>query len=124
MLAGGRFYDEAGAPREMHRILQQGAAEGRRLRQVAQEIDNRAPPCNSHWTAAEGAEVWCDSDDALPRRATAANARGEEEVSCRCLNGTHFVTGAHTVEVYEGCDPYAKRCKISGGTTTTANGAS
>ena len=70
VLAGGRFYDEAGAPREMHRVLQQGAAEGRRLRQVAQEIDNQAPPCNSHWTAAEGAEVWCDSDDALPRRAT------------------------------------------------------
>ena len=64
---------------------------------------------------AGGAQVWCEGD-ALPRRAITVVGEGaaaRESVACACLNATHYVTGAQRVELYDGCDALATRCRTA-----------
>ncbi|KAI5583527.1 hypothetical protein POPTR_006G023801v4 [Populus trichocarpa] len=67
--------------------------------------------CNSRWSQGKGGEVWCN--DAFPRlvqRPQEIALTGKMSKQCACFKEDQV---SHPrLEVYEGCDHLAEKCRV------------
>ena len=98
------FYDSRGAKKQLLLDIEASAAE------PPQAAEGDA--CSSAWSAAQGAEVWCDGEGFVPRKVVVSNEDGVEHRKCRCL-GEATAAASDPEGVYADCEPAATRCKIS-----------
>lgn len=107
----GRHFDPLGGAPEPFPFERLAAKKTR-----AEELKTTFPGCNSKWTQAGGSEVWCTPKSGgisrdwvgVPRRLLNA---GDKKERCACVDPSRGA-GDEVVEVYEGCDPAAVRCKV------------
>lgn len=107
----GRYYDSQGNPTKYLKGAEAKAARGAQLMEKQKIMEAKQPSCNSRWSQDDGGEVWCD--DGFPRlvqRPLEIALTGKMSKRCACYNEDQL--GQPGLEVYEGCDYLAKRCRV------------
>ncbi|XP_059282097.1 membrane-associated progesterone-binding protein 4 [Lycium ferocissimum] len=107
----GRYYDSEGNPTKYLKGVEAKAARGAQLMEKQKNEEAKLPSCNSRWSQEEGSEVWCD--DGYPRlvqRPTEIALTGKMSKRCACFKEEDL--GQPGLEVYEGCDHFAKTCRL------------
>ncbi|KAG8387425.1 hypothetical protein BUALT_Bualt02G0020100 [Buddleja alternifolia] len=108
----GRYYDSDGNPTKYLKGVEAKAARGAQLLEKQKNEEDKVKSCNSRWSDDEGSEVWCD-DGYYPRlveRPIEIALTGKMSKRCGCFREDEF--GGKGLEVYGGCDYFAKRCKL------------
>nr|XP_027065094.1 membrane-associated progesterone-binding protein 4-like isoform X2 [Coffea arabica] len=107
----GRYYDSKGNPTKYLKGVEAKAARGAQLLEKQKDEEAKVPSCNSRWSQDEGSEVWCD--DGYPRlvqRPIEIALTGKMSKRCACYKEDELEQAG--LEVYEGCDFFAKKCRI------------
>lgn len=107
----GLYYDSEGNPTKYLKGVEAKAARGAQLMEKQKNEEAKLPSCNSRWSQEEGSEVWCD--DGYPRlvqRPLEIALTGKMSKRCACFNTDEL--GQPGLEVYEGCEYFAKLCRL------------
>lgn len=107
----GRYYDREGYPTKYLQAAEAKAARGAQLQEKQKKEEAKIVGCNSKWSQDEGSEVWCD--DGYPRliqRPLEIALTGKMSKRCACFKEDEL--GQAGLEVYDGCDYFAKRCQL------------
>ncbi|OIW14424.1 hypothetical protein TanjilG_20870 [Lupinus angustifolius] len=107
----GRYYDSQGNPTKHLKGVEAKAAKGAQLLEKQKIEEAKQTTCNSRWSQDEGGEVWCE--DGYPRlvqRPTEIALTGKMSKRCVCFNDSQLDQPG--LEVYEGCDFHAKKCRV------------
>lgn len=107
----GRYYDSMGNPTKYLKGVEAKAARGAQLLEKQKDEEAKVPNCNSRWSQDEGSEVWCD--DGYPRlvqRPIEIALTGKMSKRCACYKEDELEQAG--LEVYEGCDFFAKKCRL------------
>ncbi|XP_027338726.1 membrane-associated progesterone-binding protein 4 isoform X1 [Abrus precatorius] len=107
----GRYYDSQGSPTKYLRGVEAKAARGAQLLEKQKIEEAKQPVCNSRWSQDEGGEVWCDvGHPRLVQRPLEIALTGKMSKRCACFEDSQL--GQPGLELYEGCDYHATRCKV------------
>ncbi|XP_054818485.1 membrane-associated progesterone-binding protein 4 [Prosopis cineraria] len=109
----GRYYDSQGRPTKYLKGVEAKAARGTQLLEKQKSEESKQPSCSSRWSQDEGGEVWCDAG--FPRRVERPleiALTGKMSKRCACFEENQLSRAG--LEVYDGCDDHAKRCKVLG----------
>ncbi|KAK7316515.1 hypothetical protein RJT34_00038 [Clitoria ternatea] len=107
----GRYYDSHGNPTKYLKGVEAKAARGAQLLEKQKIEEAKQPACNSRWSQDEGGEVWCDVGyPRLVQRPLEIALTGKMSKRCACFEDSQL--GQAGLELYEGCDYYATRCKV------------
>ncbi|XP_020224725.1 membrane-associated progesterone-binding protein 4 [Cajanus cajan] len=107
----GRYYDSQGNPTKYLKGVEAKAARGAQLLEKQKIEEAKQPSCNSRWSQDEGGEVWCDVGyPRLVQRPLEIALTGKMSKRCACFEDSQL--GQSGLEVYEGCDYHATRCKV------------
>ncbi|KAL3502440.1 hypothetical protein ACH5RR_036889 [Cinchona calisaya] len=107
----GRYYNSEGNPSKYLKGVEAKAARGAQLLEKQKNEEAKVPSCNSRWSQNEGSEVWCD--DGYPRlvqRPVEIALTGKMSKRCACYKEDELEQAG--LEVYEGCDYFAKKCRL------------
>ncbi|GAA0157277.1 transmembrane signal receptor [Lithospermum erythrorhizon] len=107
----GRYYNSEGKPTKYLKGVEAKAARGSQLMEKQKTEEAKVPSCNSRWSQNGGSEVWCD--DGFPRlvqRPLEIALTGKMSKRCACFKEDELEKPG--LEIYEGCDFLAKRCKL------------
>ncbi|XP_031105566.1 membrane-associated progesterone-binding protein 4 [Ipomoea triloba] len=107
----GRYYDSDGNSTKYLKGAEAKAARGAQLLEKQKNEEAKIPSCNSRWSQDEGSEVWCD--DGYPRlvqRPVEIAITGKMSKRCACFKKDEL--DQQGLEVYEGCDYFASKCKL------------
>ncbi|KAF7827119.1 membrane-associated progesterone-binding protein 4 [Senna tora] len=108
----GRYYDYRGHPTKYLKGVEAKAARGAQLLEKQKIEESRQPSCNSRWSQDEGGEVWCDVGfPRLVQRPIEIALTGKMSKRCACFEENQLSQAG--LEVYEGCDYRANRCKVN-----------
>ncbi|KAJ4953824.1 hypothetical protein NE237_030656 [Protea cynaroides] len=108
----GRYYDSEGRATKSLKGVEAKAARGAQLLEKQKEEEAKLPSCNSKWSQDEGGEVWCSEGyPRLIQRPLEIAITGKMSKRCVCFNEEEL--GKPGLEVYEGCGPLAKVCKLN-----------
>ncbi|XP_043696381.1 membrane-associated progesterone-binding protein 4 [Telopea speciosissima] len=108
----GRYYDNKGNPTKSLKGVEAKSARGAQLLEKQKEEEAKLPSCNSRWSQHEGGEVWCTVGyPRLVQRPLEIALTGKMSKRCVCFNEEEL--GKPELEVYEGCDPLSKVCKLN-----------
>ncbi|XP_061355412.1 membrane-associated progesterone-binding protein 4 [Gastrolobium bilobum] len=106
----GRYYDSQGNPTKYLKGVEAKAARGAQLLEKQKIEEAKQPSCNSRWSQDEGGEVWCDVGyPRLVQRPVEIALTGKMSKRCACFEDSQL--GQTGLELYEGCDYHANRCK-------------
>ncbi|KAL5148334.1 Membrane-associated progesterone-binding protein 4 [Glycine soja] len=107
----GRYYDSQGNPTKYLKGVEAKAARGAQLLEKQKIEEAKLPSCNSRWSQDEGGEVWCDVGyPRLVQRPLEIALTGKMSKRCACFEDSQLDQPG--LEVYEGCDYHATRCKV------------
>ncbi|KEH35174.1 putative cytochrome b5-like heme/steroid binding domain-containing protein [Medicago truncatula] len=107
----GRYYDSRGNPTKYLKGVEAKAARGAQLLEKQKIEEAKQPQCSSKWSQDEGGEVWCDVGyPRLVKRPIEIALTGKMSKRCACFEESQL--GQPGLEVYEGCDYNANRCKV------------
>ncbi|RDY06066.1 Membrane-associated progesterone-binding protein 4 [Mucuna pruriens] len=107
----GRYYDSQGNPTKYLKGVEAKAARGAQLLEKQKIEEAKQPACNSRWSQDEGGEVWCDVGyPRLVQRPLEIALTGKMSKRCACFQDSQLDQPG--LEVYEGCDYHATRCKV------------
>ncbi|KAH1189710.1 Membrane-associated progesterone-binding protein 4 [Glycine max] len=107
----GRYYDSQGNPTKYLKGVEVKAARGAQLLEKQKIEEAKLPSCNSRWSQDEGGEVWCDVGyPRLVQRPLEIALTGKMSKRCACFEDSQLDQPG--LEVYEGCDYHATRCKV------------
>ncbi|KAL3617876.1 Membrane-associated progesterone-binding protein 4 [Castilleja foliolosa] len=107
----GRYYDGEGNPTKYLKGVEAKAARGAQLLEKQKNEEAKVTSCNSKWSQDDGSEVWCD--EGYPRlisRPLEIALTGKMSKRCACFKEDELSQAG--LEVYEGCDYLAKRCRL------------
>ncbi|CAA2961786.1 membrane-associated progesterone-binding 4 [Olea europaea subsp. europaea] len=107
----GRYYDIEGNPTKYLKGAEAKVARGAQLLEKQKIEEAQVPSCNSRWSQDEGSEVWCD--DGYPRlvqRPVEIALTGKMSKRCACFKEDEL--GQSGLEVYDGCDYFATKCRL------------
>jgi hypothetical protein len=106
----GRYYDSQGNPTKYLKGVEAKAARGAQLLEKQKIEEAKQPSCSSRWSQDEGGEVWCDVGyPRLVQRPLEIALTGKMSKRCACFEKSQLDQPG--LEVYEGCDYLANRCK-------------
>ncbi|WJX38804.1 Membrane-associated progesterone-binding protein 4 [Trifolium repens] len=106
----GRYYDNQGNPTKYLKGVEAKAARGAQLLEKQKIEEAKQPSCSSRWSQDEGGEVWCDIGyPRLIQRPLEIALTGKMSKRCACFEKSQLDQPG--LEVYEGCDYHANRCK-------------
>ncbi|CAJ2668453.1 membrane-associated progesterone-binding protein 4 [Trifolium pratense] len=106
----GRYYDSQGNPTKYLKGVEAKAARGAQLLEQQKIEEAKQPSCSSRWSQDEGGEVWCDVGyPRLVQRPLEIALTGKMSKRCACFEESQLDQPG--LEVYEGCDYHANRCK-------------
>ncbi|XP_057433744.1 membrane-associated progesterone-binding protein 4 [Lotus japonicus] len=106
----GRYYDSQGNPTKYLKGVEAKAARGAQLLEKQKTEEAKQPACNSRWSQDEGGEVWCEVGyPRLVQRPLEIAMTGKMSRRCACFEESQL--GQTGLELYEGCDYHANRCK-------------
>ncbi|CAL5203493.1 unnamed protein product [Lathyrus oleraceus] len=106
----GRYYDSQGNPTKYLKGVEAKAARGAQLLEKQKIEEAKQPSCSSRWSQDEGGQVWCDVGyPRLIQRPIEMALTGKVSKRCACFEESQL--GQSGLEVYEGCDYHANRCK-------------
>ncbi|EDO44622.1 predicted protein, partial [Nematostella vectensis] len=123
----GRYYDAQGKPTAALKEARHKMKEGERERERQKQEDVKFPGCNSKWSQAEGAEVWCSQNSAGIQREWAGVPRmlfkpGAKQPRCVCVRTTGPSSDAQegsegdlnhpNLKPYLGCGILDHACKL------------
>ncbi|XP_058754064.1 membrane-associated progesterone-binding protein 4-like [Vicia villosa] len=106
----GRYYDSEGNPTKYLKGVEAKAARGAQLLEKQKIEEAKQPSCSSSWSQDDGGQVWCDVG--YPRlilRPIEMALTGKISKRCACFEESQL--GQSGLELYEGCDYHANRCK-------------
>lgn len=107
----GRYYDSHGNTTKYLRGVEAKAARGAQLLEKQEKEEAKTPGCNSRWSQEDGGEVWCDMGyPRLVQRPLEIALTGRMSKRCACLQEDEM--GRPGVEVYEGCESLAQKCRV------------
>ncbi|XP_047181942.1 membrane-associated progesterone-binding protein 4 [Vigna umbellata] len=107
----GRYYDSQGNPTKYLKGVETKAARGAQLLEKQKIEEAKQPSCNSRWSQDEGGEVWCDVGyPRLVQRPLEIALTGKMSKRCACFEDSQLDQPG--LEVYEGCEHRATRCKV------------
>ncbi|XP_051124686.1 membrane-associated progesterone-binding protein 4 [Andrographis paniculata] len=107
----GRYYDSGGNPTKYLKGVEAKAARGAQLLEKQKIEETKVPSCNSKWSQDEGSEVWCDEGyPRLVQRPIEIAITGKMSKRCACLKADELAQSG--LEVYDGCDYYAQKCRL------------
>uniref|UniRef100_A0A5B7BKU3 Cytochrome b5 heme-binding domain-containing protein n=1 Tax=Davidia involucrata TaxID=16924 RepID=A0A5B7BKU3_DAVIN len=107
----GRYYDSVGNPTKYLKGVEAKAARGAQLMEKQKKEEAKLPSCNSRWSQEEGSEVWCNTGyPRLVQRPLEIALTGKMSKRCACFKEDEL--GQPELEVYEGCDYFAKVCGL------------
>ncbi|CAH9072896.1 unnamed protein product [Cuscuta epithymum] len=107
----GRYYDSKGNPTKYLRGAEAKAARGAQLLEKQKNEEEKIPGCNSRWSQDEGSEVWCDEGyPRLVQRPIEIAITGKMSKRCACFKNDELEQQG--LEVYEGCDYFAQKCRL------------
>ncbi|KAK7306886.1 hypothetical protein VNO77_44846 [Canavalia gladiata] len=107
----GRYYDSQGNPTKYLKGVEAKAARGAQLLEKQKIEEAKLPACNSRWNQDEGGEVWCDVGyPRLVQRPLEIALTGKMSKRCACFEDSQL--GQPGLELYDGCDYHATRCKV------------
>ncbi|KAL1358130.1 membrane-associated progesterone-binding protein 4 [Arachis duranensis] len=107
----GRYYDGQGNPTKYMKGVEAKAARGAQLLDKQKIEEAKLPSCNSRWSQDEGGEVWCDvGHPRMVQRPLEIALTGKMSKRCACFEESQL--NQPGLEVYEGCDYHANRCKV------------
>ncbi|KAI4305516.1 hypothetical protein L6164_028878 [Bauhinia variegata] len=108
----GRYYDSQGNPTKHLKGVESKAARGAQLLEKQKMEEAKQPSCNSRWSQDEGGEVWCDAGyPRLVKRPQEIALTGKMSKRCACFEEDQLSQSG--LELYDGCDYHAKRCKVN-----------
>ncbi|KAK4483922.1 hypothetical protein RD792_011131 [Penstemon davidsonii] len=108
----GRYYDNEGNPTKYLKGVEAKAARGAQLLEKQKTEEAKVASCNSKWSQDEGSEVWCDEGyPRLVQRPQEIALTGKMSKRCACFKEDEL--GQTGLEVYDGCDYFAKKCRLS-----------
>ncbi|KAL3830376.1 hypothetical protein ACJIZ3_019178 [Penstemon smallii] len=108
----GRYYDNEGNPTKYLKGVEAKAARGAQLLEKQKTEEAKVASCNSKWSQDEGSEVWCDEGyPRLVQRPQEIALTGKMSKRCACFKEDEL--GQTDLEVYDGCDYFAKKCRLS-----------
>ncbi|GAU39164.1 hypothetical protein TSUD_147860 [Trifolium subterraneum] len=106
----GRYYDSQGNPTKYLKGVEAKAARGAQLLEKQKIEEAKQSSCSSRWSQDEGGEVWCDVGyPRLVQRPLEIALTGKMSKRCACFEKSQLDQPG--LEVYEGCDYHANRCK-------------
>ncbi|KAJ7964607.1 Membrane-associated progesterone-binding protein [Quillaja saponaria] len=107
----GRYYENQGNPTKYLKGVEAKAARGAQLLEKQKIEEAKQPSCNSRWSQDEGGEVWCDVGfPRLVQRPLEIALTGKMSKRCACFREDQLDQSG--LEVYEGCDDLAKKCRV------------
>ncbi|KAA8526183.1 hypothetical protein F0562_008078 [Nyssa sinensis] len=107
----GRYYDSQGNPTKYLKGVEAKAARGAQLMEKQKKEEAKQTSCNSRWSQEEGSEVWCDTGHPrLVQRPLEIALTGKMSKRCACFKEDEL--DQPVLEVYEGCDYFAKVCRL------------
>ncbi|KAL8494491.1 hypothetical protein ACS0TY_025335 [Phlomoides rotata] len=108
----GRYYDSEGNPTKYLKGIEAKAARGAQLLEKQKKEEAKIPNCNSKWSQEEGSEVWCDEGHPrLVQRPLEIALTGKMSKRCACFKEDEL--GQEGLEVYDGCDYLATKCRLT-----------
>ncbi|CAL5330355.1 unnamed protein product [Camellia sinensis] len=107
----GRYYDSEGNPTKYLKGAEAKAARGAQLMEKQKNEEAKLPSCNSRWSQDTGSEVWCDNGyPRLIQKPLEMAITGKVSKRCACFNEEEL--NQPGLEVYSGCDHFAKLCRL------------
>ncbi|XP_010525177.1 PREDICTED: membrane-associated progesterone-binding protein 4 [Tarenaya hassleriana] len=107
----GRYYDSQGNPTKHLKGVEAKASRGAQLLEKQKIEEAKQPNCNSQWSQDEGGEVWCDVGvPRLVQRPLEIALTGQMSKRCACFKEDQLDQAG--LEIYKGCDPLAKTCRV------------
>ncbi|KAL6985632.1 Membrane-associated progesterone-binding protein 4 [Sarracenia purpurea var. burkii] len=107
----GRYYDTQGNSTKYLKGAEAKAARAAQLMEKQKNDEAKQPNCNSRWSQEEGSEVWCDNDyPRLVQRPLEMAISGKVSKRCACFKEEEL--NQPGLEVYKGCDHFAKLCRL------------
>ncbi|KAI7989622.1 Membrane-associated progesterone-binding protein 4 [Camellia lanceoleosa] len=107
----GRYYDNEGNPTKYLKGAEAKAARGAQLMEKQKNEEAKLPSCNSRWSQDTGSEVWCDNGyPRLIQKPLEMAITGKVSKRCACFNEEEL--NQPGLEVYSGCDHFAKLCQL------------
>ncbi|GFP98914.1 membrane-associated progesterone-binding protein 4 [Phtheirospermum japonicum] len=107
----GRYYDGEGNPTKYLKGVEAKAARGSQLLEKQKNEEAKVASCNSKWSQEDGSEVWCDEGyPRLVQRSLEIALTGKMSKRCACFKEDELSQSG--LEVYEGCDYLAKKCRL------------
>uniref|UniRef100_A0A1J3IJT2 Membrane-associated progesterone-binding protein 4 n=2 Tax=Noccaea caerulescens TaxID=107243 RepID=A0A1J3IJT2_NOCCA len=107
----GRYYDSQGNPTKHLKGVEAKASRGAQLMEKQKIEEAKQTNCNSRWSQDEGGEVWCDIGvPRLVQRPLEIAITGSMSKRCVCFEEDQLDQSG--LEIYEGCEPLAKTCKV------------
>ncbi|KAL8494752.1 hypothetical protein ACS0TY_025555 [Phlomoides rotata] len=108
----GRYYDGEGNPTKYLKGIEAKAARGAQLLEKQKKEEAKIPNCNSKWSQEEGSEVWCDEGHPrLVQRPLEIALTGKMSKRCACFKEDEL--SQEGLEVYDGCDYLATKCRLT-----------
>ncbi|GMP40584.1 hypothetical protein CsSME_00010965 [Camellia sinensis var. sinensis] len=107
----GRYYDSEGNPTKYLKGVEAKAARGAQLMEKQKNEEAKLPSCNSRWSQDTGSEVWCHNGyPRLIQKPLEMAITGKVSKRCACFIEEEL--NQPGLEVYSGCDHFAKLCRL------------
>ncbi|KAL6572537.1 hypothetical protein OROMI_013495 [Orobanche minor] len=108
----GRYYDSDGNPTKYLKGVEAKAARGAQLLEKQKNEETKVAGCNSKWSQGDGSEVWCEEGGypRLVQRPLEIALTGKMGKRCACFKEDELEQAG--LEVYVGCDYFAKKCRL------------